>query len=141
MDHPREVDPKERESGIRDWVDEVSHQEAALRDQFVVFTAEGDDLESRVDPGHSRDSVGLEPAAIYQIATAYFSLGGFEQEFVSLAADSIDPCAGLDYGACVAHKVGKCTGDLRVVHNTCLRNEQPGDSRHMGFVLVDLLKT
>src|SRR5207248_1039680 len=61
---PREVNSEEGKARIGDRVDQIPHQIAARRNDFVVLAAERDNLQSLRISGQPHDAIAVKSAAV-----------------------------------------------------------------------------
>ncbi len=99
VDHAGEVDAEKRHLRIGDRVNEMFYEVAALRFEFIVFAAERDDVQVRVQPGRTGDPVRMQAGAVDQAAGAEGLLAGLEQVAVSLPGDLRDRRLQVDDAA------------------------------------------
>jgi hypothetical protein len=140
MNRPREMDAQERETRIRDRVDQVLDQRPPVGDQIKIFPSKWNDLQSRFYSAKAGNPVTLKAGTIDEMPTTNLFSWRFEDEFSIAAVKRNEARLGKNAPAISADDVRKCARDQGVIDNSCLGHKKTGDPGRVRLNLPDFIR-
>src|SRR5450631_4123051 len=100
--HAGEMHTQKRKCRVRDRIDQVFHQSAARRFNYVIFSPEGNDVHIRGYAAEAGQAVALQAGAIDQEAAGKIALCGTEHESALLSGNALHGTGGTHQAAMAA---------------------------------------
>jgi hypothetical protein len=133
LNHPREVDPEKRKSGVGDRIDQTAAEVFRLWLQLIVFPAEGDDEALGSVARGFGHSVAVQSGAIDQQSRSPFPARGVNSGMSTIGRGGGYATACDDGLAAVLDEPGQSFADFSIVDDPGIRNVNRLNPSRMRF--------